>query len=154
MMDVPNNDYGDFLMGLEQEAAAYQIMTTEEQKWLVEKLGGCWHEWENSTAKIIYSKEDNSYLGFGYRCKACSFKYLNRDNWSVHDSKPTLPCKNINPTTLPGYEWARQRMCNLGLMEPFASFVEELYQRPAYTLLSLTPAEKSKLIYDFLKERK
>jgi hypothetical protein len=99
-------------------------MIIEEQKWLVEKLGGCWHECQANPD--------------GFYCCDCAMGVdisgdLNRPN---------------------GYEWVRQKMCKLGLMEPFTSFVEELYQRPAYTLLSLTPAEKTKLIYDFLKEAK
>ena len=99
-------------------------MTTEEQKWLVEKLGGA------EQAGCFWGKP---FSGFRTSIEA-----------------PIIP---------DGYEWVRQRMCELGLWGEFLDWFLDTSTKEEWCICAWreweekTPAEKSKLIHDFLKER-
>lgn len=101
-------------------------MTIKDQKWVVEKLDGCWHEFPPMADK----------------CPKCG------KHFPVEDHRLDHPV---------GYEWIRQKMCKLELWDGLDKWLWNT-DKPVLRFTAawefLSPVEKSKLIHDFLKERK
>jgi hypothetical protein len=109
-------------------------MTAEEQKWLVESLGG---------KDVIVTR----------------YQILLRLPEDDEDDCRSSLALLITPN---GYEWVRQQLLKKNLLHKFVAYyqktTEARYIRPWHrTPLCQweynAPAEKSKLIHDFLKER-